>query len=645
MAGLGLALNSDNAYDSELANRMPDPVLTPAASVPTAPAGPALATAPALGTEGTVAAAPVAPMAAAPLAASATPTPAAPVAAAPAAAARKPLVDFNENPLAAIGLVLSNVAAGMRGQELPTTKLAAIQATRDAQKLHQITTQLDVVERGIKIAQTMPVDQRAAFVQGFAHNFETSLPGTSELLKQAVANPAAGTMLTGMKGYVEAFPKTPPELLMKMLNDKNGKEFLDQSIAGQYGQSATAKLGMWEQWITKAGVNMAALTDPKTGLLNISKEQAGIYNEMVKKANPEAAFSEPELQYIYQNAAQHGITPPSLAGEVAKTAATTPVHLSQAETGAGVKTQIPTLTVGPNAGKPLPQPMPLSNAFGSGSISSSQNQGVDYYKELPLDRRIKVDAILEGRVKLPDSARGNSNRDLATLAADVGRVDPTFNINRYETRQQFLKPGTSTANTVNAVNQAIGHAGTVVEAVDALSNSGFTKWNTVQNMVLENTGDPRVAQLKTATHALSSELTRAFRGGEGAEADVARWEDVLNTARSPEQLRGVAQEAVKLLGSRMDTQVATYQRGMWPNAKIDLLTPQARKVLSTIPGGTDYMQSSNSGTATSPIQQPATATAPAANTPAPPPGAVVIGRTPAGVPVYRDVNGNVGTLQ
>lgn len=70
---------------------------------------------------------------------------------------------FADNPLGAIGLVLSNFAAGVRGDELPTTKIARQQLQQQQVNLQQLRVTLDAVKQGIEMFIGMdPEDPRTA---------------------------------------------------------------------------------------------------------------------------------------------------------------------------------------------------------------------------------------------------------------------------------------------------------------------------------------------------------------------------------------------------------------------------------------------------------------------------------------------------
>lgn len=58
---------------------------------------------------------------------------------------------FADNPLGAIGLVLSNFSAGVQGRELPTTRIAQQQLQQQQLNLQQLRVNLDAVKQGVEM--------------------------------------------------------------------------------------------------------------------------------------------------------------------------------------------------------------------------------------------------------------------------------------------------------------------------------------------------------------------------------------------------------------------------------------------------------------------------------------------------------------
>lgn len=100
---------------------------------------------------------------------------------------------FKDNPLGAIGLVLSNFAAGVKGQELPTTKIHRNQLQQQQVNLQQLRVTLDAVKEGVEMFIGMdPDDPRTAdalnrfteqFVPMLGEGFRESMNAGLELAR------------------------------------------------------------------------------------------------------------------------------------------------------------------------------------------------------------------------------------------------------------------------------------------------------------------------------------------------------------------------------------------------------------------------------------------------------------------------------
>ena len=100
---------------------------------------------------------------------------------------------FSDNPLGAIGLVLSNFAAGVQGQELPTTKIQRNQLAQQQLNLQQLRVNLDAIKQGVEMFIGLdPEDPRTAdainrfteqFVPVLGEGFRESLNAGLELAR------------------------------------------------------------------------------------------------------------------------------------------------------------------------------------------------------------------------------------------------------------------------------------------------------------------------------------------------------------------------------------------------------------------------------------------------------------------------------
>ncbi len=101
---------------------------------------------------------------------------------------------LKENPFEVVGLILSNIAAGMRGQELPTERIRREQIAEKQNSLKRLNTVLDLVDRGVsQFANLDPNDPRTiAAIDAYAdklvptlgEGFRSALTGGIELVRE-----------------------------------------------------------------------------------------------------------------------------------------------------------------------------------------------------------------------------------------------------------------------------------------------------------------------------------------------------------------------------------------------------------------------------------------------------------------------------
>ena len=173
-------------------------------------------------------------------------------------------------------------------------------------------------------------------------------------------------------------------------------------------------------------------------------------------------------------------------------------------------------------------------------------------------------------------------------AAEVAHeYDPSFMVGQYDTRQKLRNDYTSgaTSKNITSLNTAIGHLDSLRDAATKLKNFGglATPLNAPINWAESAAGDPSVNNYNERANAVSTELTRAFRGTGGSEADVKAWRDNLPVNGSPDQQKGAIDGGIDLLSSRVAALRDTYQRGMGkPPIDLPMLSPKSRQILTSM---------------------------------------------------------------
>lgn len=220
---------------------------------------------------------------------------------------------------------------------------------------------------------------------------------------------------------------------------------------------------------------------------------------------------------------------------------------------------------------------------GQGGAVGGAPTGDEFLKTLNPAMANQIKAIAEGRQAPPTSMAMRSPMGQA-LMAGVAQYDPSFDATNYAARSKTRNAFTAgkEGQTINAINTAIGHAGSLMDAADALDNTSFPLVNQGLNAFRSATGDPRVQQFNVARDALAGEITKAFRGSSGSEKDIQEIQQNLSSASSPDQLRAAVQQATHLLGSKVSSLGNQYQAAFGANSQPNLLDPKAQAVLKKL---------------------------------------------------------------
>lgn len=186
--------------------------------------------------------------------------------------------------------------------------------------------------------------------------------------------------------------------------------------------------------------------------------------------------------------------------------------------------------------------------------------GDDFLKSLSPPIAAQVKAIGEYR-QAPLTSMAMRSPMGAALMQAVNQAYPDYDATAYPTRSKARTAFTSgkEGQALNSMNTAIGHAGELLDAGDALGNTRFPIVNSVLNAGASATGSDAVKNFNLTRDALAGEMTKAFRGTGGSEKDIQEMRDNLSAANSPEQLRGAIGQAMKLLGSKAQSLNEQYR--------------------------------------------------------------------------------------
>lgn len=204
-----------------------------------------------------------------------------------------------------------------------------------------------------------------------------------------------------------------------------------------------------------------------------------------------------------------------------------------------------------------------------------------------------LQAYVNGDIPLP-SGRAATQPQGQKIIKDVLAIDPTVNANdataRYRAAMEFKQTGRTGKNITN-VNTAITHAGQLHDLVDKLGNSNSSMWNNIINPIrgqLSPEFQKTRGQFDAARQALSDELETAMRGGGSSVAGIKDWKDTFDAAKSPAELKGSVQQAMKLLGGRLDEIGTSYHQAMGKMKNpIDFIRPENQELFKRLQRGGD----------------------------------------------------------
>jgi hypothetical protein len=191
-------------------------------------------------------------------------------------------------------------------------------------------------------------------------------------------------------------------------------------------------------------------------------------------------------------------------------------------------------------------------------------------------------AIVEGRAtpSALTNTRGSRKEKLARLAAEI---DPSFDLSMASQRGAIRRDFTTgnSAKALTSLNTVIGHLDTLNAASDALDNTNFPKFNSLENYLKKNTGKADVQKFTAAKNLVDSELGKVAQGsGVVTNEEREQFSRNLGAASSPAQVKGVIATYVDLMKSRTDSLKSNWEQAMpGVSTPIPVLNNHSRVVL------------------------------------------------------------------
>lgn len=221
------------------------------------------------------------------------------------------------------------------------------------------------------------------------------------------------------------------------------------------------------------------------------------------------------------------------------------------------------------------------------------------YDSLPSEEQNIVHGLLNAN--LPISVLGRMKPEQKTrILSATQEVDPNWSMTEYGSRQRLRQGFTSgpQANNITSANTVVGHLNSLSQAAKELGNSSFTPWNQVANTAEGLIGNPAPVKFNIAANAVTSELSKLFRGtGAATDQDVREWRKSINPNMSPDQLQTAISEAVNLMGSRLDALKNQWETGIKSPKDFKFLDDKSRKVLGDFGFNPDAIDPVAGGTA------------------------------------------------
>ncbi len=201
---------------------------------------------------------------------------------------------------------------------------------------------------------------------------------------------------------------------------------------------------------------------------------------------------------------------------------------------------------------------------------------------------IKVKGLANYTMKPTDFAvsgkKGVAQYTRDNLIALATKFDPRYDDNKFDTRHDTLTdydPKGKSGKTIASLNMAMQHLADISDSSAALHNGNFTTYNAVANAVSSRLGSGSQAAAQANMAASIGELATVFKGTPGTDQEIKNLE-VLTTSSSPDQVKAVVAEELKLVGARLNTLNDTYVSAMGKVPDTPLIKPTTSSALTKL---------------------------------------------------------------
>lgn len=421
--------------------------------------------------------------------------------------ARKPLIDFAQNPLGAIGAVLMNVARGASGQPLYTDELLEREQQEQLLGYKKMELGAQALTKGIELLKNTPAANRDRVAKQFGALYEPIVgAGFTQTLLDASAQPdttAAIIQRFGKRGQeMYKLAGGDPDLTLDLLQDDKLQTRLDEMDGRRLGKEAMRRIAAAGEVLEQSPEGQQALQSLQQGWTLADLQDPAIMEVMgLTPEHVDAIARSPELQSQLR---PFGFVPTADLDLQAKEAITDPQKsLSQISAEAGAK------ATAEATAKASAKPMNYIGPDGTiraGTFGEREQMAAQGFQPL-VTGRTPDDAAAAERDKLQTT--------IPPFVASLAGVDPGT------TKADFRAAGGNDEIDATTTRALQGAEAAVKGTRDIIGN--------MRAIVQENPdANTRVAALQGVATNLIAEF-KALTGALGADVDlnaeVAKHED------------------------------------------------------------------------------------------------------------------------
>ena len=205
------------------------------------------------------------------------------------------------------------------------------------------------------------------------------------------------------------------------------------------------------------------------------------------------------------------------------------------------------------SGGSIPTPKPDRNADHPVYFNTTLT-GDAFLKTLSPVDQAHVKALNEGREPFPTAKMMASNPYYERLADAVAQYNPDFDATAYNTRKTASAAFTTgiQGRQLLAFGSAVKHLETLGGLVDAMANGDTVQLNRFSNLLQKQTGGVPVNNFEAAKGIVAKEIMKSIVTGGGGVEERQELSHLMDSAKSPEQLRGVINTYLELMNAQKE---------------------------------------------------------------------------------------------